>query len=801
MFPLVPETPYSIALAADPRLAPTDYADDGIWRLDTDPAEPRRLPGLRSSFGGRARTVALAWEAPPAAGSPTVTALYGNYVRVELPLRDDIRATLEYLTPSSHQLLARLALHNVGSQHWPGAQFSVTLRAETADGSPAAWLFWEKSVRVRCGEDLALELTCDHPGRIQAHAAVYALAGLAPGDQYALAFSLSYGRPRASPFAPFQQTGAAEQPPIRSFVESFVARAHQLNAGIPTVHTGDPTWDAAIACAYAMGLRCYVGPGAQLPHPSFVFARSEEHGWSPAGDGSDHSWLWNGQVATEAYLSCPIVAACDPALAQGIIRNYLALQQPGGTIEWKPGLAGQREDLECIPLLAAIARIVYEHSGDAAFVAEAWPGLVRHIRRWLGPAHDRDGDGFPEWTSTIHSAFDDCPSFVPWQPWGQGLSIQQAECPDLGAYLFRECRDLLALAEVLAGKVPRADLDFLAHAAESLRAQVESLWSAGRAIYRYRDRDSHACPAGGLIWQGGASAAPRSWHEDSCPKAEGGNRVVVQVAGPPVDDVLVVARGHDAAGQPIEERFDRARFGWWSADPRRRASTSSEARFATLEGIVVAGLTREHTLRVSWASYTREDQTLLLPLWAGIPGAERAAQLVGTITDPARFWRPFGIPNCSAEDAAYSPNNRGGSGGVWMMWNTMLGEGLCRYGFYAQAWELFGRIMAAIVGRLQAEKCFREAYDNDSGLGIGARDYLWGTVPLHLLTLLGGAQIRSARELRLWHTDLGGRTITLRRLGVAVERQGDGARISWPDGSVEEVTLVPGQAPIVITTP
>jgi hypothetical protein len=39
----------------------------------------------------------------------------------------------------------------------------------------------------------------------------------------------------------------------------------------------------------------------------------------------------------------------------------------------------------------------------------------------------------------------------------------------------------------------------------------------------------------------------------------------------------------------------------------------------------------------------------------------------------------------AARDAAYAPDNRDGSGGVWLMWNTMLGEGLIEYGYRAEA--------------------------------------------------------------------------------------------------------------------
>jgi hypothetical protein len=62
-------------------------------------------------------------------------------------------------------------------------------------------------------------------------------------------------------------------------------------------------------------------------------------------------------------------------------------------------------------------------------------------------------------------------------------------------------------------------------------------------------------------------------------------------------------------------------------------------------------------------------------------------------------------------------------------------------------------------------------------------------VPLHLLTLLVGAQIVAPDQVRLWRTDLGGRTIRVQRVGVTVVRSADAATISWPDGSSAQYHL------------
>ena len=46
----------------------------------------------------------------------------------------------------------------------------------------------------------------------------------------------------------------------------------------------------------------------------------------------------------------------DGQLAQGIVRNYLAVQQNDGWIDWKPGLGGQRQGVMCLPVLARLTQ-------------------------------------------------------------------------------------------------------------------------------------------------------------------------------------------------------------------------------------------------------------------------------------------------------------------------------------------------------------------------------------------------------------------------------------------------------------
>ena len=73
------------------------------------------------------------------------------------------------------------------------------------------------------------------------------------------------------------------------------------------------------------------------------------------------------------------------------------------------------------------------------------------------------------------------------------------------------------------------------------------------------------------------------------------------------------------------------------------------------------------------------------------PAEDRAGLLVRTLTDPAKFWRKYGVPTLSAQDEWYSPYVDyccKWNGPVWLLWDYMVFDGLKNYGYNELADEL-----------------------------------------------------------------------------------------------------------------
>jgi hypothetical protein len=793
--------PLALRLAADARLGPTDYADDHIWELSLAGGEPPAL-ALRTTYGLRARDMRLfpsfvegdraVTDPAEFASPPALRAFFVNYLRLTFAPLPDLDVTAEYWCPDSHTVAGQFTLTNRGAAARTIRLCLAGVLKPIENPKVLAAAKLEEFAALEGGSgNLDIVAVLEGMAEIEsaAHPTLSRALELAPGAPVTVRWAAC-----ARPAAPAGAGGRKRKgdapetagrqclPFIRDLLarewEGEFARIELLNAGLVEIETGDKDWDAAFAFAQATALRSYVGPTAHLPHPSFIFTRLPDRGYSRKGDGSDHMWQWDGQVATEAYVNLPQIVSAAPELAKGVLRNWLAVQAEDGFIDWKPGLGGQRNKALSFPLLAALAWKIYEYTEDKAFLAEVYPGLRKFVDVWFTRKHDRDEDGLPEWMHTIQSAFDDCPSFVRWRIWAQGADITLAEAPDLGAYLYRECLTLNRMAALLELPEDAA----LGERAGRLKRAVEAMWRDDTASYHYVDRDSHEVTRGVVLATGKGDLTVEA-HRRFAPSA----RILVKALGPrearPNMEVTLSGRGR--RGRHRVETLRRSHVQWYFG----MGTAVSDKLYAELDRVEVRGLTDEFEVTVSVVDYSRQDQTLLLPLWAGLPDAPRAETLVRkTMLDANRYWRRYGIPNCSALDPAYKADNREGSGGVWLMWNTMLGEGLVDYGYRAEAAGLIQRLMTAMLHTLKTEKAFREAYNPDTLEGLGDRDYLWGVAPVHLFLHTLGVRIVNPKKVWLSGHNPFPWPATVRYKGVTVMKEKESATVTFPSGKQITVT-------------
>ena len=122
----------------------------------------------------------------------------------------------------------------------------------------------------------------------------------------------------------------------------------------------------------------------------------------------------------------------------------------------------------------------------------------------------------------------------------------------------------------------------------------------------------------------------------------------------------------------------------------------------------------------------------LLPLYAGIPSAERAEKLFRRLRDPAGYWGPRGLRTAPAWDPFFhqaarvmqwdhTRQRRGPvsnwSGPVWVLSSYYLAEGLARYGEAAAARSVALTMAEVMAEDLERTGKLHECWD-DTGRGL-----------------------------------------------------------------------------------
>jgi hypothetical protein len=767
--------PLTLTLATDARLLIPDYTNDHIWEVKLREGEPPAL-AVQTTYGLRASIMRMfprfkegettVMDPSSFTRPPAVHRFYPNYILLTYSPFPGIDVVNELWVPENQALTGRFRVINNG----------VT----------------QRSLRLEWTALLTPDETGEriNPAKIQGVTVLKGLSGgLAP-----VVFITGGPQPLSSPYPALglemhllpglERQYTWVQAALSTTDESFdkarglasrnweaeSARLELVNAATVDIKTGDPDWDAAFALGQKVGLGLMHGPSEHLPDRSLVQTRLPDQGYSLGGDGSEYNYLWNGQTSLDAWYLAGLLLPAAPEFVMGLLRNFLAIQAENGYVDWKPGLAGQRSRLDATPLLAQLAWDIFQYTEDLTFLGEIFPDLLTFYLGWFSPYHDRDGDGVPEWDRLLQTGFEDLSLFSSWLPASQGVDIDTCESPSLSSLLYKEGQILLAIAASLEIAETVQPLE---NVLVNLKDAVESTWDDNRSTYRYRDRDSHQTGPSELLLKGRGS----------------GTKPFTKVNHPPVRPVITVEthdQGHRRAaleihGTGLDQKaiiaeIQPEQFRWQTG----LGVATSPLVFHSLDHIRILGLDSKDKIVVRSVDYTPEDLTLLLPLYAGIPDADRSRVLIRqTVADPRRYWRPFGLP---ANPWITNEGEETTRSAVLMPWNAMIGAGLLAAGYRGLAADLLARLMRAIVGTLKNDRAFRGRYDAETGLGHGERDALQGLPPMKLFLDILGVRLISPWKVGLEGLNPFPWPVEVKYRGLTIQRDKKETLITFPDG-------------------
>ena len=483
--------PLSLLLVSDARLGPTEYANDHIWELSLGGGEPAALV-LQTTFGLRARAFRLfprfslkgiaITDPLDFSKPPTVHKLFPNFILLTFSPFPGIDVTYEAWVPQPKTLATRISITNLDEK---SQMLGLEMIAQLAPGEGQRMIPVEmQSAPVLLGQTGNLSPVVFFTGGPHfgpgSYPSLMQELELAAGETRRLTCSLAALDEAQRSFEQARLTAARRWDAERTYLEMF-------NGSGLEILTGNQDWDAAFMLAQKSAVSLLSGPTELLPAASFVSSRLPDQGYSLRGDGSDYPYLWNGQTALELIYLATFLLPAAPQVAAGLLENFLAVQEDDGSIDWKPGLAGQRSHLMAAPFLAHLAQMIAEVDPQAGFSERVFPGLLRFYQAWLNSTNDRDQDGVPEWSHPIQTGWDDHPAYARWQNWTLGVDVSTIESPGLLSMLYSDCLSLIEMARRLNQLEHIPELE---NSAGRLKTALERCWDERLATYRDVDRDT-----------------------------------------------------------------------------------------------------------------------------------------------------------------------------------------------------------------------------------------------------------------------------------------------------------------------
>jgi hypothetical protein len=782
--------PLYLTLAADSRLSIPDYLNDHIWELALGGGEPPAL-SLRTTFGLRAKAMRIfprfSENGKPISNPsefalpPTISRFYPNFLIVDYSPLPNIDAATEYWVPQSNAISGRMTIVNKSNASRK-IRLEVCALLAPIDGQSMTAKQMQM-VNVFAGETSRLFpilfMTGGPAHGTGTHPSLFLDLELGPGATRQFTWAQAATDTLQASFDLARQVAARPW-------EAERARLELLNTSqCIDIRTGDKDWDAAFALSQSAGFGLLFPPNQNLSYSSFVSARGTDNGYSPKGDGTDYPSSWNGQTPLEAYYLASVLPASQTA--QELLKNFLAIQKGDGSIDGKPGLAGQRGRYLAAPMLAGLAWKIYETKEDVGFIKEVFPYLLKFFQAWFLPEHDEDRDGLPQWKHILQTGFDDNPLFDAWQEWSLGVNITQVHSPELEAMLYHEAMCL----SKMAGLIEQNDiLPLLNEHATILRNSIESTWQARTGLYHYRDRETGSSLAGKVLvkQQGSGTISPKL-------KFEAPIRLLIEVQTQSPAARRPEIRIHQFSTKAPDEVISSGDYQWRNGG----AVYTTQNVYPKLAKVVVKDLGDDDTVTVSTLDFTTEDHTLFMPLWAGVPDEGHAQIMIGrALLDSKRFHRPFGVPACpslSIVSAQDKPEAESVSQAVHLPWNLLICEGLLKYGFRSDAARLVVHNMSAIIQNLKQNRAFYARYHAEKGTGIGERNALSGLAPVGLFMKVLGVEILSATRVKLEGDNPFPWDVTIGYKGLKVIRGTNKTEVVFANGKSVVIT---GSEPTVV---
>jgi hypothetical protein len=753
--PLNFNDPLQLTLAADARFSRPSYTEDTIWKIRANQSQPPAL-SIFTTFGLRARAMQLfpafyrankALQNPEDfAQAPRIIRIFPNLISLSCAPYADIQASLDYWALSSDVLNGRISLINTGTDTIRLQVEWLALLNPLAQGAALQQATYklQNILSGQVGERAVIVLGSNGPE--PAHASFPGLAyelTLKPGGVSVLQWVCVIAASEESACEIGLQ--ALSRP-----WDAEIARIELTNSSQSvSIATGRPDWDAALVFSQRAAASLFFGGSDALPRPSFVRSRQPEQGFSLLGSGKDYPAAWNGQTALDSWYLAGNLLPGQAERVQGLVENFIAVQEADGRIDWKPGLAGQRSQRLAQPLLASLAWQAYACTSDADWLRRIYPALAAFFKCWFSPDHDRDQDGFPEWDHPFQPGLDSMPLFNPGDRDSAGVEISTIESPSLAACLYHEAQALAQMAALL--QLPADQYEF-EQAQVRLNDGLNQAWEEARGVFVYQDYLSHSHQPGISLAEFNQTGTYPIKYSFKDPV-----RLLLKIQSDQEITRYCHFSIHGSGPEgTIREEVPARAIQWLHGSGRY----TTRSTFTKVKEIIARQIQPGETIQFGSVPYDAEDLSNFLPLWAGMASQDQAAAMAAALHE--RYLSSYGL--------RLSPQAVPAGSQIHLPWNRMLIEGLIRYGQRDLAAKIMIANLNAVSLALTETKDFQAYYDAAHGLAESAEStQLSGAISTTTFLNCLGVELLAPNKLMIHGLSPFSLPVTVQYRGTVIE--------------------------------
>lgn len=717
---------FTYPLCADINLSQFDPAKDQVWELNLKTGEPPAI-SLQTTYGLSCLGMRLfpsftvngitLTDPRTFAQPPRIIDHFSNYARLSCCPFSSIDVELEYWVPSSQVICGRVKLANTSQapvslrmewvanlqpaekgQKMNGNEMGVNtvLQGNCGDLYPVFFITGGPEISSKAYP--ALELNITLPGNASRRLS-WAIATL---DSVEASFTLARHSTALIWDSEITKIEMEEKQKVIEFSSDM------------------KNWSELIHETQIKARQLLVVGSAPEKRVNLVYKRHPDTRLVDAKLRKKNVAYTTEATVYHAWMLSRILLPGNPECFKEILYSYIDKQQPDGTIPLAMSQSGAPSSVMAPPLLAGIVKDVYPFLNDKTWLAQIYPPLLRAYRCWFHNPSDLSTFDLPTWESPIQTGLESSPLYSHWKSSDQGLNLRTIFSPSLAAMLYKEGQALLQLARWLDES---SDVEWLQETAKSLQKAVASTYDPKTFTYRYLDYQSSRCDSPEKIHEIKHNGVFNLKRNFKVPR-----RLLISCSN---SQAMVGPVQVNLQGFNQEKAIQETLYANYSFYREGVAKLTSEHLFTKLEQVEISGLKTGGIVSLDLAGTDREDISLLLPLWAGIPSAEQAKDLIENTLLP-RYLSSFGLASFAIDKTNPDDNQ------IIPLWNAFLIEGLLNYGYKEAAAKVTQSFFDAVFAQWQQSGSVNSVLRCSDGKGIGEKDSLAGLPALwSLLRVLG----------------------------------------------------------------